>query len=120
MKKPLSSRSTKSKYNYKPKSSIILYFHTITEYNVSYKEAIEEMMVRIDMDNATNVVVWIGKQNRYLPIKGFMTEYQLSQYEPIVQEKFKQRSTYRHDFWKNRIQTIDVSHIPPTADFRNG
>lgn len=109
----------KKEYKFKKNSSQMLFFYNQSDYNQNFKLLKTDPIISHTLDDASNIIVWIAKQNKFRIIKGYFTEYQLDQMELIVDDLYEIRKTNKNirEFKPNVI--IDVSHIPPNENYYN-
>lgn len=109
----------KKEYKFKKNSSQMLFFYNQSDYNQNFKSLKTDPIISHTLDDASNIIVWIAKQNKFRIIKGYFTEYQLDQMELIVDDLYEIRKTNKNirEFKPNVI--IDVSHIPPNENYYN-
>lgn len=109
----------KKEYKFKKNSSQMLFFYNQSDYNQNFKSLKTDPIISHTLDDASNIIVWIAKQNKLRIIKGYFTEYQLDQMELIVDDLYEIRKTNKNirEFKPNVI--IDVSHIPPNENYYN-
>lgn len=107
----------KELYNYKKNSTVILFFPRLTEFTNHSKSAINNTLVDMQCQQATTIICWIAKQNRYYILKGYATDYQLDMYEMIVEERYLKhlKSAYLDKLKPYAI--LDVSSVPPAANY---
>lgn len=117
-KQRIISTKKKAKYNYKKGSSIVLYFTNQSDYNNNYKKAINRYMTQFSIEQASNVLVWIAKQNRFKITKGYFTQYQLDIIEVDIEDRYRTR-TNKIMMSFNNCLVLDVSNIPPEAKYVN-
>lgn len=113
------SKKKKRTYNYKARSTLVLYFSNLSAYTKHFKTMMDSIIVKYQCQEATNIVIWIAKQNRYMLYKGFFTDYQLDIIEVLVENRYL---TEKRNRWIAHLMpetVMDVSHIPPTANYLN-
>ena len=113
------SKKKKREYRYKNRSTLVLYFSNLSAYTKHFKTMMKDSIVEHSCQQASNIIVWIAKQNRYMLYKGFFTDYQLDIIEVMVENRYL---TEKRNRWIAHLMpktVMDVSHIPPAANYLN-
>lgn len=117
--KQRTSKSAKKnrRYEFKNGSTLVLFYPRLTEFTKHHKTVTNNSIINHACQQASTVIVWIAKQNRYSIIKGFATDYQIDIMEQKVEELY---NAYKKSKWLDKYKpynVLDYSHIPPNADF---
>jgi len=113
------SKKKKREYRYKNRSTLVLYFSNLSAYTKHFKTVYNRSMVQMQCQEATNVLVWIAKQNRYMILKGYFTPYQLDIIEVEVENRYLRGKKNAWIDYYNPTPIMDMSHVPPTAEYVN-
>lgn len=106
-------------YKFKKGSTLVLYFPRLTEYTKHYKTMMNNTLIQMQCQEATNIVVWVGKQNRYSIIKGYVNQYQLDIIEVEVENMVLRYGRSKYLYYYKPYNVLDFSHVPPEAKFVN-
>lgn len=120
---PKKQRITKDRkkrsYKYKKNSTLLLFFPRLTEYTKHYKTMMNNSIVSHGCQQASTIIVWIAKQNRYMIIKGYANQYQLDIMEVEVENLYIRYLKSKYLDYYKPWSVLDMSHIPPEAKFTN-
>lgn len=113
------SKKKKREYRYKNRSTIVLYFSNLSAYTKHFKTMMKNSITEHQCQQASNILVWIAKQNRYIILKGFVTDYQLDMIEVEVENRYlRGKKNVWFEYYKP-YDILDFSHIPPDAKYLN-
>lgn len=117
-RKQISKSNKKNRcYKYRKGSTIVLFFPRLTEYTDYLNKVLTSPTHKQTLESASNLVVWIAKQNRFSIIKGHLTEHQINQIEQDVSDLYDRYTTNK---WLNQYKpfnVLDESHIPPEHEY---
>lgn len=100
----------------------MIVYHRLSDYTSEHKDLLQGKGATglATINNRTNVLVYIAKQDRYRIIRGYFTPYQIEEaikpirekYEHLVEADIKELSKHKPYFM------ADISHIPPNDSFQ--
>lgn len=111
------NKRKKRRYEFKKGSSLLIYFPRLTEMSDHLEDLTNDSIVRHACQQASNIIIWVAKQNRFKVIKGYFTDYQMDMMEVLVENRY-------YNGKKNPIKErlmpwalLDVSEVPPKANY---